>query len=138
MRSYTTLLIGLLFLMAVLALVCVFNITVNERLREFGILMSMGARKSQIRNMLLLEAGLIGLLGGLAGLILAGGGVILFSDVITSAMGIPYLATDVVTLSKIAGICIAGSVLTSILSTLYAAMHVSAMEPFQMIQEVDA
>ena len=43
--------------MAVLALICIFNITVNERLKEFGVLLSIGARKSQIFQMLLLEAG---------------------------------------------------------------------------------
>ena len=69
MQSYSALLIGLLFLMAVLALICIFNITVNERLKEFGVLLSIGARKSQIFQMLLLEAGMIGVLGGFLGVV---------------------------------------------------------------------
>ena len=78
MQSYSALLIGLLFLMAVLALICIFNITVNERLKEFGVLLSIGARKSQIFQMLLLEAGMIGVLGGFLGVVFSGGGILLF------------------------------------------------------------
>lgn len=77
MQSYSALLIGLLFLMAVLALICIFNITVNERLKEFGVLLSIGARKSQIFQMLLLEAGMIGVLGGFLGVVFSGGGIMI-------------------------------------------------------------
>ena len=95
MRSYSALLIGLLFLMAVLALICIFNITVNERLKEFGVLLSIGARKSQIFQMLLLEAGMIGVLGGFLGVVFSGGGILLFKDVIMESMNMPYLNVNV-------------------------------------------
>lgn len=137
LQSYTALLIGLLFLMAVLALVCVFNITVNERRREFGILMSVGTGKGSIFRMLLLEAGVIGLAGGVLGILLAGGGLFLFSDVIMEKMNIPYLITDVRKYLIIAACCLAVSAATSMLSTLYASVRVSRMEPFRLIQEVD-
>lgn len=137
LQSYTALLIGLLFLMAVLALVCVFNITVNERHREFGILMSVGTGKGRIFRMLLLEAGIIGLTGGVLGVLIAGGGLFLFSDVIMEKMNIPYLITDVREYLAIAFCCLAISVATSMLSTLYASVKTSRMEPFRLIQEVD-
>ena len=81
--------------MAVLALICIFNITVNERLKEFGVLLSIGARKSQIFQMLLLEAGMIGVLGGFLGVVFSGGGILLFKDVIMESMNMPYLNVNV-------------------------------------------
>ncbi|MDY4579047.1 MAG: ABC transporter permease [Anaerobutyricum hallii] len=137
LQSYSTLLIGLLFLMAVLALVCVFNITVNERHREFGILMSVGTQKGNIFKMLLLEAGIIGLLGGILGILISGGGILLFSDVITEKMNIPYLISDVKDYLLLAFRCLILSAATSMLSTLYASAKASRMEPFRLIQEVD-
>ena len=137
MRSYSAILIILLFLMAVLALICIFNITVNERRREFGILLSVGTQKKSIFKMLLLEAGIIGLVGGALGIVLAGGGIQLFGELIIEKMSIPYLISDVSTYAGLALRCVAVSVITSMLSTLYASVKVTRMEPFQLIQEVD-
>lgn len=137
MRSYSAILIILLFLMAVLALICIFNITVNERRREFGILLSVGTQKKSIFKMLLLEAGIIGLVGGMLGIVLAGGGIQLFGELIIEKMSIPYLISDVSTYAGLALRCVAVSVITSMLSTLYASVKVTRMEPFQLIQEVD-
>lgn len=137
MRSYSAILITLLFLMAVLALVCIFNITVNERRREFGILLSVGTQKKNIFKMLLLEAGMIGLVGGVLGIILSGGGIMLFGELIIEKMSIPYLISDIGEYVQLALRCMAVSVVTSMLSTLYASVKVTRMEPFQLIQEVD-
>lgn len=137
MRSYSVILIILLFLMAVLALICIFNITVNERRREFGILLSVGTQKKSIFKMLLLEAGIIGLVGGMLGIVLSGGGIQLFGELIIEKMSIPYLISDVSTYAGLALRCVAVSVITSMLSTLYASVKVTRMEPFQLIQEVD-
>lgn len=137
MQSYSAILIVLLFLMAVLALICIFNITVSERRREFGILLSVGTQKKSIFKMLLLEAGIIGLVGGVLGILLAGGGLTLFGELIIEKMSIPYLITDVGTYAGLAARCLAVSVITSMLSTLYASVKVTRMEPFQLIQEVD-
>lgn len=137
MQSYSVLLIVLLFAMAVLALICIFNITIGERKREFGIMMSVGTRKSKIFRMLILEAGIIGIIGGVLGIVVAGGGIFLFQEQITMKMNMPYLISGVGEYAQIAVRCILLSVVTSILSTLYAAVKLTRMEPFQLIQEVD-
>lgn len=138
MQSYSKLLIGLLFLMAILALVCIFNITVNERLKEFGVLLSIGTHKRQIFQMLLLEAGLIGLIGGIGGLALSGGGLLLFSDAIMEKMNMPYLKVDIVKYVVFAGQSLALSVGVSLLATLYAAVRISKMESYKLIREVES
>ena len=133
-----SLLIGLLFLMAVLALICIFNITVNERLKEFGVLLSIGARKSQIFQMLLLEAGMIGVLGGFLGVVLSGGGILLFKDVIMESMNMPYLNVNVSQYVILALQSLGLAVGVSLLATLYAAVRANRMEPYKLIQEVES
>lgn len=137
MQSYSVLLIVLLFAMAVLALICIFNITISERKREFGIMMSVGTRKSKIFRMLILEAGIIGIIGGALGIVVAGGGIFLFQEQIIMKMNMPYLISGAGEYAQIAVRCILLSVVTSILSTLYAAVKLTRMEPFQLIQEVE-
>lgn len=137
MQSYSALLIGLLFVMAILALICIFNITVNERLKEFGVLLSIGTRKSQIFQMLLLEAGLIGIIGGVCGVAISGGGMLLFSDVIIEKMNMPYLNVDLGRYVILAVQSLALAVGVSLLATLYAAVRTNRMEAYQLIQEVE-
>ena len=138
MQSYSALLIGLLFLMAVLALICIFNITVNERLKEFGVLLSIGARKSQIFQMLLLEAGMIGVLGGFLGVVFSGGGILLFKDVIMESMNMPYLNVNVSQYVILALQSLGFAVGVSLLATLYAAVRANRMELYKLIQEVES
>ena len=138
MQSYSVLLIGLLFLMAVLALICIFNITVNERLKEFGVLLSIGARKSQIFQMLLLEAGMIGVLGGFLGVVFSGGGILLFKDVIMESMNMPYLNVNVSQYVILALQSLGLAVGVSLLATLYAAVRANRMELYKLIQEVES
>ena len=45
--------------------------------------------------MLLLEAGMIGVLGGFLGVVFSGGGILLFKDVIMESMNMPYLNVNV-------------------------------------------
>lgn len=137
MQSYSALLIALLFVMAILALICIFNITVNERLKEFGVLLSIGTRKSQIFAMLLLEAGIIGIIGGSCGVVVSGGGMLLFSDVIIEKLHMPYLSADLGRYVILAVQSLALAVGVSLLATLYAAVRTNRMEAYQLIQEVE-
>ena len=137
MQSYSVLLIVLLFVMAVLALICIFNITVSERKREFGILMSVGTQKAKIFQMLILEAGIIGVAGGVLGIAIAGGGIYIFQEQIILKLDMPYLISGVKEYTQIALRCMVLSVATSMLSTLYAAVKLTRTEPFQLIQEVE-
>ena len=137
MQSYSVLLIVLLFVMAVLALICIFNITVSERKREFGILMSVGTQKAKIFQMLILEAGIIGVAGGILGIAIAGGGIYIFQEQIILKLDMPYLISGVKEYTQIALRGMVLSVATSMLSTLYAAVKLTRTEPFQLIQEVE-
>lgn len=137
MQSYSTFLIILLVIMAILSLVCIFNITVHERLHEFGILLSIGARKSQILLMLLMEALLIGLIGGIFGVFVGACGMVVFKDLIVEALAMPYLAVNLTTyaITAVYGVMLALSV--SLLATLYAAIRATKMSTYRLIQEAE-
>ncbi len=68
---FTTSISGISLLVADVAIVNVMLMSVKERTREVGILRSIGTYRSQILQMFLYEAGLIGLIGAIVGTLLA-------------------------------------------------------------------
>lgn len=68
---FTTIISGISLLVAAVAIVNVMLMSVKERTREVGILRSIGTYRSQILQMFLYEAGLIGLIGAIVGTLLA-------------------------------------------------------------------
>ena len=62
---------GIALFVACVGIVNTMIMAIYERTREIGALKAMGASKSDIRQMFMIEAGLIGLLGGVVGLILS-------------------------------------------------------------------
>ncbi|HKM41980.1 MAG TPA: ABC transporter permease [Methanocorpusculum sp.] len=68
---FTTIISGISLLVAAVAITNVMLMSVKERTREVGILRSIGTFRSQIMQMFLYEAGLIGLIGSIIGTALA-------------------------------------------------------------------
>ncbi len=68
---FTTIISGISLLVAAVAIVNVMLMSVKERTREVGILRSIGTYRSQILQMFLYEAGLIGLIRAIVGTVLA-------------------------------------------------------------------
>ena len=88
--------------------------------------------------MLLLEAGMIGVLGGILGVVFSGGGILLFKDVIMESMNMPYLNVNVSQYVILALQSLGLAVGVSLLATLYAAVRANRMEPYKLIQEVES
>ena len=64
---------GLALLVASLGIVNTMIMSIYERTREIGTLKAIGASRGDIRLMFMLEAGMLGLMGGVTGLILGWG-----------------------------------------------------------------
>ncbi|HSD57634.1 MAG TPA: ABC transporter permease [Methanotrichaceae archaeon] len=60
----------LIMIIATFGIASIMNMLVQEKTREIGMLMAMGARPSQIRRLFLLESGLLGFIGAVLGCVL--------------------------------------------------------------------
>lgn len=123
--------------MAVLALICIFNITVRTFEGVWGTTFYWCTKKPDFQ-MLLLEAGMIGVLGGFLGVVFSGGGILLFKDVIMESMNMPYLNVNVSQYVILALQSLGLAVGVSLLATLYAAVRANRMELYKLIQEVES
>jgi lipoprotein-releasing system permease protein len=69
-KLVTAIFIGLITFVAGLNIIVVLSMTVTDRARDISVLMAMGARRKQVRNIFFLQGLTIGSIGTLAGLIL--------------------------------------------------------------------
>ena len=95
-------------------------VSVTERTREIGIRMSIGARRSDIRNQFLIEALALSLIGGVIGMLIG----FAFGFLITRATGLPFVITIVSILLPFVISSIIG-----IVFGLYPAVRASKLDP---------
>jgi ABC-type antimicrobial peptide transport system permease subunit len=111
---------------AALGVVSVLRMGFQERQREFVVLRATGATRRQVRDMVLVEAGIIGLAGGCSGLILGLGVVLIYSLVVGGGfMGFidfPVREAAFTTLRSAAGNGIAATILSPLITVLVAWM----------------
>ena len=100
-------------------------VSVTERTREIGIRMSIGARRSDIRNQFLIEALVLSLFGGVIGMLIG----FLLGMLITSATGLPFVITAVSLLLPFIICSIIGVVFG-----LYPAIRASRLDPIEALR----
>ena len=118
-----------------LALISIFILTINERRYEFGVLYALGARKSQMRNIILSEALMISGIGGVTGTLLTYGLVAAFKDVISVKLDVPYLDMSIEQAMPVAGICIMTALVTGIVAAVCSAYQISKGEVYRLLRE---
>lgn len=132
---YSGILIALLFIATAMALISIFTITINERKREFGILYTLGASSKQVFSMVIIEAMIISIIGGLLGVFASGGLLFLFRNFIGMSLGIPYFQMTLTEVLLITSKCMLVSVLTGFVASFYSAYKISKQEPYALIRE---
>jgi len=109
---------------AALGVVSVLRVGFQERRGEFAILRAVGATRGQVKGMLLVEAGVIGLAGGFSGLILGLGLVLIYCLVVGGGfmgfMDFPVREAAFRTLRCIAGNGLMATVLSPLVTVLVA------------------
>ncbi len=135
LSGYGNILTNLLIVSTALALISIFVITVNERKYEFGILYTLGAKKSQMTSIILSEALIISLGGGVIGVAGAYYLVNTFKNMISTKLDIPYFSMDLELSLPIAGICILIAVITGIIAVVCSAWKISKGEAYRLIRE---
>ena len=131
---------------ASLGIMNIMLVSVYERMREIGILKSVGFKDRDILSMFLSEALIIGFLGGLIGLLAGYGLSNILPVLVTSLFSpggsggqvgfvqlqsfsyTPVISTDIVTLS------LAVAIIVSIVAGMYPAWRASKMEPIKALK----
>jgi putative ABC transport system permease protein len=124
----TALLVGIAGISLTVGGVGIMNImlvSVTERTWEIGIRMSLGARRSDIRNQFLIESLVLCLVGGVLGLGLG----LVVGNLVTHLSSLPFVVTP---LTIILPFAVAGSI--SLLFGLYPAIRASRLDPIVAIR----
>ena len=135
LSSYGNILTYISFISTALALISIFVLTINERRYEFGVLYAMGAKKSQMRHIILWEALIISGIGGLFGTFVTYGIVVAFKDVIRIRLDIPYLDMSLIRIVPVAGICVVLALTMGVIAALCSAYQISKGEVYRLLRE---
>lgn len=124
-----------LWLVTMILIAVVFSMIVNERQREIGLLRSMGAKRTSVFSLIIIEASIISISGGIAGI--AAGWVILSSlkQTIMSAFKLPYLWPETFFIATTASATVIAALITGVLAAFYPALRSSLMEPYEAIRK---
>ena len=136
--SFTTVLNDIVLFLAVLAIVCIFTITIVQRKNEFGVLITLGASKGKLMGILLTEGLSVSLAGGVLGMLGAGGVILAFQDVIVTELEIPEMVSSVSFYVQTAGTCLGLSMIAGLLASICAIVMITRGEPLHLIEEVNA
>ncbi|MCL4560367.1 MAG: FtsX-like permease family protein [Chloroflexi bacterium] len=122
--AFSMLLIGLVFSMAA-----------NERRRELGVLRAMGASRGFVFRSLVMEAALLAINGGIAGVLLTFLILTLFRNLIISILGMPFLlpSLPVLILLVVGVICL--SLVIVVLAASLPAYRISHLDPSIAMRE---
>jgi putative ABC transport system permease protein len=123
---------GLALFVASLGIVNTMIMAIYERTREIGTLKAIGASRGDIRNLFMIEAGLIGLLGGVVGVIggwLTGLGLNVAINWYIEREQLPLQATFFVTPPWLALVALAFAALIGVLAGLYPAARAARLDP---------
>ena len=128
----TTLIRGVVMVVVVLGIASVLVVSVVQKQREIGILRAMGATRAQVLRLFLLQGAIVGALGSVLGLGLAGAMIWLFTRFVRGSDGLPLFdislsPTLAVQIAAIATVC-------SVLAAIAPARRAAAMDPAQAIR----
>jgi len=126
---------SVLWILALMMMGFAFYMIVNERQREIGLLRAMGGKKQHIFKLIISEALVISLIGGLIGLVIGAALLFSFKNFILSSLRLPYLLPSVKVLIELVSGAIIFSAVTGLLASLMPAISASRMEPYEAIRK---
>ncbi|HEX9113965.1 MAG TPA: FtsX-like permease family protein [Nitrospirota bacterium] len=127
----------ILWFIVLLIMAFAFYMIVNERRREIGLLRAMGANRGHIFSIILNEAALLSIAGGVVGVVLGYGLLFSFKNLMLHYLRLPYLfpgAPELVTLT-VGAIVI--SLATGLVAALLPSLSVLTAEPYNAIRSAE-
>lgn len=128
--TFTTVIGGISLLVAGISILNIMMMSVTERIREIGIMRSLGTRKSEVRWMFIYEALILGFIGSLIGGVLSFGGGYVVS--IFMLQTTKYLFYPSSLFSIVYGMSFGVGI--SVLSGLYPAWKASNLNPIDALR----
>jgi putative ABC transport system permease protein len=126
MIKYTLAAIGAISLIVgAIGISNVMTLTVRERIREIGIMKSIGATSREIKLLFLMDAGLLGLVSSLVGIVLGSA----VAGLVGSVAGLPSLVT---VQSILVGLTF--GVLSTTLAGVYPASMAAKLDPIEALR----
>jgi ABC-type antimicrobial peptide transport system permease subunit len=128
---------GLALLVASLGIVNTMIMSIYERTREIGTLKAIGASRGDIRRLFMLEAGMIGLLGGLVGLVSGWALGLLLNRVILwyiEREQLPVRGDFFVVTPPLALAAVGFAILVGIIAGLYPANRAAKLDPLTALR----
>src|SRR5215218_9709211 len=113
-----------------------FSITVAQRVREFGLLRTLGASRGQVLRSVVLEAGTIGAIGSLLGLA-AGIGVAGGLNALFKAIGVDLPNTGTVLETRTVVVSLAVGIGVTLVSALSPALRATRVTPMAALLEAE-
>jgi putative ABC transport system permease protein len=126
---------AVLWALALLMMGFAFYMIVNERQRELGLLRAMGAKKKHVFSLIVTEALIVSVIGGVIGIAVGSGLLFSFKDLIIHSLKLPYLLPPVSVLGELVAGALLFAMLTGLLSSLLPAASASRMEPYEAIRK---
>ncbi len=114
-----------------------FSVMLGERKKELAVLRTLGATKSKLMKMIMLESLIISLYGALIGTVLAILAIVFVSPFMVDALKIPFLLPNLSTLVFITITCFALAILTGPVASLYSALKISKIDVYQTMRAND-
>ncbi len=127
----------ILLIMGTVILSLVFSMIVNERIKEIGLLRSIGAKKIDIFRIVIMEVVFLTGFGGVFGVILGGSLLFLFKNNIMSVLGLIYIWPSINVILSVIIFSILLSLSIGIFAGLYPALKASRMEPYYAIRSAE-
>ncbi|WP_100488358.1 ATP-binding cassette domain-containing protein [Sporolactobacillus pectinivorans] len=124
---------GISLLVSAIMIIVVLYISVTERTKEIGILRALGARRKDIRHLFFSEAGLLGLLSGVLGVIIA-----YLAALLGNSLAKPHIHTSILNVNVpyiIFGIAI--SVLISVIAGLAPSAKAANLDPVESLRRFE-
>jgi putative ABC transport system permease protein len=113
-----------------------FSITVSQRIREYGLLRTLGASRRQVLASVFVEAALIGLVGAIAGVL----GGLLFAkgiEALFDALGIGLPTTALVVASRTVIVSVVIGIVVTLVAVFNPALRSTRVPPIAAMQELE-
>jgi putative ABC transport system permease protein len=126
---------GVLWGLSILFISSIFLLSVNERRREIGLLRSMGATRNFVFSMIMSEAVILTIIGGITGISIGFLVLRFFNDFVMNTLGVPYIWPSLTNILFLVIQSLGIAVATGMVAAFYPGARAGRMEPYESVRK---